>query len=137
MNIRKTFLIILIFSLFQFFSSISFSVEPDEILKNQNLELRARNISKNIRCMVCQNQSIDDSFAPLAKDLRILIRDKIIKGYTDEEVYTYLTDRYGDFILLKPPFKLITLALWFLPFIFLMIGIFLVFFHNKESKKKY
>jgi len=137
MNIRKTFLIILIFSLFQFFSSISFSVEPDEILKNQNLELRARNISKNIRCMVCQNQSIDDSLAPLAKDLRILIRDKIIKGYTDEEVYTYLTDRYGDFILLKPPFKLITLALWFLPFIFLMIGIFLVFFHNKESKKKY
>ena len=137
MNIRKTFLIILIFSLFQFFSSISFSVEPDEILKNQNLELRARNISKNIRCMVCQNQSIDDSFAPLAKDLRILIRDKIIKGYTDEEIYTYLTDRYGDFILLKPPFKLITLALWFLPFIFLMIGIFLVFLHNKESKKKY
>ena len=137
MNIRKTFLIILIFSLFQFFSSISFSVEPDEILKNQNLELRARNISKNIRCMVCQNQSIDDSFAPLAKDLRILIRDKIIKGYTDEEVYTYLTDRYGDFILLKPPFKLTTLALWFLPFIFLMIGIFFVFFHNKESKKKY
>ena len=137
MNIRKTFLIILIFSLFQFFSSISFSVEPDEILKNQNLELRARNISKNIRCMVCQNQSIDDSFAPLAKDLRILIRDKIIKGHTDEEVYAYLTDRYGDFILLKPPFKLTTLALWFLPFIFLAIGVFLVFFHNKESKKKY
>tara|TARA_B100001996_G_C18482500_1_gene524364 strand:- start:53 stop:466 length:414 start_codon:yes stop_codon:yes gene_type:complete len=137
MNIRKTFLIILIFSLFQFFYSISFSVEPDEILKNQNLELRARNISKNIRCMVCQNQSIDDSSAPLAKDLRILIRDKIIKGHTDEEVYAYLTDRYGDFILLKPPFKLTTLALWFLPFIFLMIGIFFVFFHNKESKKKY
>ena len=137
MNIRKTFLIILIFSLFQFFSSISFSVEPDEILKNQNLELRARNISKNIRCMICQNQSIDDSFAPLAKDLRILIRDKIIKGYTDKEVYAYLTDRYGDFILLKPPFKLTTLALWFLPFVFLIIGIFLVFFHNKESKKKY
>ena len=137
MNIRKTFLIILIFSLFQFFSSISFSLEPDEILKNQNLELRARNISKNIRCMVCQNQSIDDSSAPLAKDLRILIRDKIIKGHTDEEVYAYLTDRYGDFILLKPPFKLTTLALWFLPFVFLIIGIFLVFFHNKESKKKY
>ena len=137
MNIKKNLLIILIFSLFQFFSNISFSVEPDEVLKNQNLELRARNISKNIRCMVCQNQSIDDSFAPLAKDLRILIRDKIIKGYTDEEVYAYLTDRYGDFILLKPPFKLTTLALWFLPFIFLAIGIFLVFFHNKESKKKY
>ena len=134
MNIRKTFLIILIFSLFQFFSSISFSVEPDEILKNQNLELRARNISKNIRCMVCQNQSIDDSFAPLAKDLRILIRDKIIKGYTDKEVYAYLTDRYGDFILLKPPLKLSTFALWILPFVFLAIGIFIVFFYNKKSK---
>ena len=137
MNIKKNLLIILIFSLFQFFSNISFSVEPDEVLKNQNLELRARNISKNIRCMVCQNQSIDDSFAPLAKDLRILIRDKIMKGYTDEEVYAYLTDRYGDFILLKPPFKLTTLALWFLPFIFLAVGIFLIFFYNKESKKKY
>ena len=130
-------IIVLVLCIVQFFSNISYAVEPDEILKNQKYELRARKISKNIRCMVCQNQSIDDSLAPLAKDLRILIRDKIIKGYTDEEVYTYLTDRYGDFILLKPPFKLITLALWFLPFIFLMIGIFLVFFHNKESKKKY
>ena len=85
--------------------------------------------------MVCQNQSIDESNAPLARDLRILIRNKIKEGNKDEEIYEFLTDRYGDFILLKPPLKLITLALWFLPFIFLTIGILIVFFHNKKSKK--
>ena len=112
----------------------SVAVEPDEVLKNQKQELRARNISKNVRCMVCQNQSIDDSNAPLAKDLRILIRSKIKDGKNDEEIYKFLTDRYGDFILLKPPLKLSTLALWFFPFIFLIIGIFIVFYHNKKSK---
>ena len=106
-----------------------------EILQDQKQELRARNISKNIRCMICQNQSIDESNAPLAKDLRILIRNKIKEGNNNEEIYKFLTDRYGDFILLKPPFKLSTLALWILPFIFLVIGIFIVFFHNKKSKK--
>jgi len=119
----------------QFFSNHSLAVEPDEILHDQKQELRARNISKNIRCMICQNQSIDESNAPLAKDLRILIRNKIKDGDKDEEIYKFLTDRYGDFILLKPPLKLTTLALWFLPFIFFAIGIFIVFFHNKKSKK--
>jgi cytochrome c-type biogenesis protein CcmH len=85
--------------------------------------------------MICQNQSIDESSAPLAKDLRILIRNKIKDGKKDEEIYKFLTDRYGDFILLKPPFKLNTLALWLLPFVFVLIGIFIVFFHNKKSKK--
>ena len=84
--------------------------------------------------MTCQNQSIDESDAPLAKDLRILIRKKIIDGKSDREIYEFLTDRYGDFILLKPPFKLNTLLLWLLPFIFFGIGIFLIFFHNKKSK---
>lgn len=116
------------------FLNISYSVEPDEILKNQEQEIRAREISKNIRCMTCQNQSIDESDAPLAKDLRILIRKKIIDGKSDREIYEFLTDRYGDFILLKPPFKLNTLLLWLLPFIFFGIGIFLIFFHNKKSK---
>ena len=116
------------------FLNISYSVEPDEILKNQEQEIRAREISKSIRCMTCQNQSIDESDAPLAKDLRILIRKKIIDGKSDREIYDFLTDRYGDFILLKPPFKLNTLLLWLLPFIFFGIGIFLIFFHNKKSK---
>ena len=133
--IKKTFIIFLSICLIQFFSSNSYAVEPNEILENQKQEFRARNISKNIRCMVCQNQSIDESSAPLAKDLRILIRNKIKDGKKDEEIYKFLTDRYGDFILLKPPFKLNTLALWLLPFVFVLIGIFIVFFHNKKSKK--
>lgn len=137
MNLKKIFIILFIFYSFQFFNYNSFSVEPDEILQDQKLELRARNISKKIRCMVCQNQSIDDSVAPLAKDLRVLIRNKILEGYSDDEIFVYLTDRYGDYILLKPPFKLSTLALWSLPFVFFMIGIFVIFFHNKKSKKEY
>ena len=133
--IKKTFIILLSICLIQFFSSNSYAVEPNEILENQKQEFRARNISKNIRCMICQNQSIDESSAPLAKDLRILIRNKIKDGKKDKEIYKFLTDRYGDFILLKPPFKLNTLALWLLPFVFVLIGIFIVFFHNKKSKK--
>ena len=133
--IKKTFIILLSICLIQFFSSNSYTVEPNEILENKKQEFRARNISKNIRCMICQNQSIDESSAPLAKDLRILIRNKIKDGKKDEEIYKFLTDRYGDFILLKPPFKLNTLALWLLPFIFVLIGIFIVFSHNKKYKK--
>ena len=133
--INKIFFIAISIFFVQFFSNNSLTVEPDEILHDQKQELRARNISKNIRCMICQNQSIDESNAPLAKDLRILIRNKIKDGDKDEEIYKFLTDRYGDFILLKPPLKLTTLALWFLPFIFFAIGIFIVFIHNKKSKK--
>ena len=133
--INKTFIIIISICLAQFFSNSSNTIEPDEILQDQKQEFRAREISKNIRCMVCQNQSIDESNAPLAKDLRILIRNKIKEGNRDEEIYKFLTDRYGDFILLKPPLKLSTLALWFLPFIFFIIGIFIVFLNNKKAKK--
>ena len=111
----------------------SCAVEPDEILQDQDQESRARNISKNIRCMVCQNQSIDESNAPLAKDLRILIRSKIKEGNDDEKIYEFLTARYGDFILLKPPLKIITIALWILPFALFIFGIFIIFFHNKRS----
>ena len=132
--INKFFIMILSFCLIQLFSNISYAVEPDEMLENKKQELRARNISKNIRCMVCQNQSIDESNAPLAKDLRVLIRNKIKEGSEDREIYNFLTERYGDFILLKPPLKLSTLALWFLPFIFFVFGIFIVFIHNKQSR---
>ena len=133
--INKTLIIIISICLIQFFLNNSYTVEPDEVLENQKQELRARNISKNIRCMVCQNQSIDESSAPLAKDLRILIRNKIKQGSKDIEIYKFLSDRYGDFILLKPPFKLSTFALWFLPFIFFIVAVFIVFLHNKKSKK--
>ena len=117
------------------FSNDLHAVEPEEILINEKLENRARNISKNIRCMVCQNQSIDESNAPLAKDLRILIRNKIKEGNNDKEIYKFLTDRYGDFILLKPPIKLSTLILWFTPLVFFIIGILVLYSHNKKSKK--
>ena len=133
--INKTFIIIISICLIQLFSDNSFTVEPEEVLKNQKQELRARKISKNIRCMICQNQSIDESNAPLAKDLRILIRNKIKEGKKDKEIYNFLTDRYGDFILLKPPLKSSTLALWLLPFIFLIIGFVIVFYHKKKSEK--
>ena len=132
---NKTFIIIISIFLIQFFLNSSYTVEPDEVLENQKQELRARDISKNVRCMICQNQSIDESNAPLAKDLRIIIRDKIKEGNNDKEIYKFLTDRYGDFILLKPPLKLSTLALWFLQFIFFIIGFFIVFVNNKKSKK--
>ena len=111
------------------------AVEPEEFLKDPKQELRARNISQNVRCLICQNQSIDESSAPLAKDLRIIIRNKITEGSTDEEIYKFLTDRYGDFILLNPPFKTSTILLWILPFIFFLIAIVVLYWHNKNSKK--
>ena len=132
----KTLLsIVIIFVMIQFISKNSYSVEPEEFLQNPKQEIRARKITKNIRCLVCQNQSIDDSSAPLAKDLRTLIRAKVQEKNTDEEIYKFLTDRYGDFILLKPPFKISTFLLWSLPFVFFIIGIFILFLHNKKSKK--
>ena len=134
----KTLLTIVIISIMiQLFLNNSYAVEPEEFLQNPKQEMRARDISKNIRCLVCQNQSIDDSAAPLAKDLRALIRTKVQENDTDEEIYKFLTDRYGDFILLKPPFKISTFLLWSLPFVFFIIGIFILFLHNKKSKKTF
>ena len=119
-----------------FITNNSYSLEPEELLKDPKLELRARNISKNVRCVVCQNQSIDESSAPLAKDLRILIRKKIKDGNTDDEIYKFLVNRYGDFILLKPLLKFNTFILWIMPFVLLVIGIFIIYWHHKKSKKK-
>ena len=127
--------IIIISVMMHIFSINSYAVEPEEFLQNSKQEMRARDISKNIRCLVCQNQSIDDSSAPLAKDLRALIRSKVQENETDEEIYKFLTERYGDFILLKPPFKISTFLLWSLPFVFFIVGIFILFLHNKKSKK--
>ena len=117
---KKKIIKFLFIILFQFLISNSYAVEPDEILIDKKQETMARNISQNIRCMVCQNQSIDESNSPLARDLRILIRNKIKEGKTDKEIYKFLTDRYGDFILLKPRLGLNTIALWFLPILFVL-----------------
>lgn len=98
------------------------AVLPDEILPDVALEHRARDISKELRCLVCQNQSIDDSNAPLARDLRVIIRERLVKGDSDQQVMAFVTDRYGDFVLLKPPFKASTWALWLAGPLFLLLG---------------
>lgn len=99
----------------------AFAVQPDEILKDPALEGRAREISSELRCLVCQNQSIDDSDASLARDLRLLVRERLQAGDSDQQVRDFLVSRYGDFILLKPPFKAETLLLWLAP-LFVLIG---------------
>ena len=134
-SIKNFFVCFLSFLIFFNISSLSHAVDPDEILQNKEQEIRARNISKNIRCVICQNQSIDESNSPLAKDLRILIRDKIKSGKTDKEIYNFLTDRYGDFVLLKPAFKLNTIILWIFPFLLLILAIIIIFLNNKKYKK--
>ena len=100
-----------------------------------NINNRTREISQNIRCLVCQNQSIDESNSELAKDLKILIREKLIAGVTNDEIYGYLRERYGDYILLKPPLNLNTILLWFLPFIVLIFGSILIFKIIKSNQK--
>ena len=98
------------------------AVQPDEILKDPALEARARDLSRELRCMVCQNQSIDDSDAPLARDLRLLVRERLTKGDSDSQVLDFLVARYGEFVLLKPPLELHTLLLWGLPPVALLAG---------------
>jgi cytochrome c-type biogenesis protein CcmH len=98
------------------------AVQPDEMLPDPALEARARNLSRELRCMVCQNQSIDDSDAPLARDLRILVRDRLKAGDDDRQVLDFLTARYGDFVLLKPRFSWRTAALWGTPAVLLLLG---------------
>ena len=101
----------------------AYAVRPDEMLNDPALEARARHLSEQLRCMVCQNQSIDDSEAPLAHDLRVLVRQRLEAGDSDRQVLDYLVSRYGDFVLLKPPFKLQTLLLWGLPPLALLAGL--------------
>jgi len=101
--------------LFALLPGLALAVQPDEILKDPALEARARSISSELRCLVCQNQSIDDSDASLARDLRLLVRERLQTGDSDAQVRDFLVQRYGDFILLKPPFKTDTLLLWLAP----------------------
>jgi len=98
------------------------AVEPDEVLSDATLEARARSLSKELRCMVCQNQSIDDSEAPLARDLRILVRERLQAGDSDRQVIDFLVARYGEFVLLRPRFSWHTAVLWLGPAAMLLIG---------------
>ena len=112
------------------------AVQPNERLADPLLEERARMLSQNIRCLVCQNQSIDDSNATLAKDLRARVREKLTAGATNDEIFDFLVDRYGDFILLNPPFKPSTYVLWYGPLIFLIVGLLMtVLIMNKSNRR--
>ena len=105
----------------------AFAVNPNEVLSNPALEERARNLSVEIRCLVCQNQSIDDSDAQLARDLRVLVREKITEGMSDDDILEFLVERYGEFVLLRPRFGGHTLLLWALPIVILLIGAFVAY----------
>jgi cytochrome c-type biogenesis protein CcmH len=110
------------------------AVEPDEVLQDQALEARARDISEGLRCLVCQNQSIDDSEAPLAKDLRLLVRERLTAGDTDQEIEDFVVARYGEFVLLKPRFEPHTLLLWFAtPAVFLAALLIVVLAYRRRS----
>ena len=99
------------------------AVQPDEVLDNPVLEQRARDISAGLRCLVCQNQSIDDSEADLARDLRLLVRQRLLEGDSDEEVVDYVVSRYGEFVLLKPRLETKTILLWSTPAVLLLLGL--------------
>jgi len=116
--IRFALLVMLAFG-----ARLALAVQPDEVIKDPTLEARARALSEELRCLVCQNQSIDDSDAPLARDIRILIRQRIAAGESSDAVRAYLVSRYGDFILLKPPFKPETILLWLSPALVLGAGL--------------
>ncbi|WP_375625753.1 MULTISPECIES: cytochrome c-type biogenesis protein CcmH [unclassified Bartonella] len=129
----KKILWIVFFLIATFPFQLAIAVEPDEILKDKILEARARHISSHLRCPVCQNQSIDDSDAALARDLRLLIRERLKMGYSNQQVTDFLVERYGEFILLKPPLNKITWFLWFSPLIIIIIGASIIFFHFKRN----
>ena len=123
-----------IFLLF-FLVTPALAIQPDEILEDKLLEERARVISKELRCLVCQNQSIDDSDAPLARDLRVLVRERLQAGESDEKVIKFVVDRYGDFVLLRPPIKASTLALWISPIAILIVGVVLLLMRFRKQEK--
>jgi cytochrome c-type biogenesis protein CcmH len=116
-------------------TSAALAVEPSEILADPKLEARARALSANLRCLVCQNQSIDDSNAPLAKDLRMIVRERLTAGDSDRQVTDFLVARYGDFILLKPPLKAGTVLLWGAPFVVLLAGMGMIFLVSRRRRQ--
>jgi len=110
------------------------AVQPDEIMTDPRLEARARSLSAQLRCLVCQNESIDESHADLARDLRILVRERLQEGDSDDQIRAFLVLRYGDFILLKPPFKFETWLLWGAPLLILVAGGGIIFVARRRQK---
>ena len=131
---RNINIIMLVSCLFLIISQKNLLADTSNYNKNFIIN-KTREISQNIKCLVCQNQSIDESNSEIAKDLKVLIKDKLKDGVTDEEIYKFLRDRYGDTILLKPPLETNTILLWFLPFIILVFGSFFVIRFFKSNYK--
>ncbi len=130
---KKKYLIFVV--LLAFHANFSWSVEPDEILADANLESRARVISKELRCLVCRNENIDSSNAGLARDLRLLVRERLVFGDSDEEVIAYVVKRYGEFVLLKPKFGGRSLILWLFGPTVLIFSIFFLIVAYRRSHK--
>lgn len=122
MKMGKGIVAVLLTLFLAFQTSAAFAVNPDEVLADAPLEKRARQISAELRCMVCQNESIDDSNAELARDLRILVRERLTSGDSDKQVVDFIVDRYGEFVLLKPRFNAQTAVLWGFPVLVLLFG---------------
>jgi cytochrome c-type biogenesis protein CcmH len=132
--VKRTAVLALVFALL--LAGPARAVEPGEMLADPALEARARAVSQDIRCLVCQNQSIDDSNADLAHDLRVLVRERLEAGDSDQQVKDYLVARYGDFVLLNPPFKLKTVILWLWPALLLLLGTGVIAFGARWRRRK-
>ncbi|WP_085906192.1 cytochrome c-type biogenesis protein [Kiloniella majae] len=134
---RGLFLFAAVLLIFTANSNSVKAFEPDEILDDPALEARAREISKEVRCLVCQNEPIDSSNADLAKELRIVVRERLVAGDSDDDVKSYLSARYGDFVLFRPPFNTATFLLWFGPLlVFSVGGVGLIFFYRGNKNLK-
>jgi cytochrome c-type biogenesis protein CcmH len=133
MRVRRPFPLLLLVALWLLAAGGAGAVQPDEVLQDASLEARARAISEGLRCLVCQNQSIDDSDAPLAKDLRLLVRERLKAGDSDQEIIDFVVARYGEFVLLKPRFAPHTLLLWLAtPAVFLVALSLIVLAHRRR-----
>lgn len=133
LNILRLRFIVYVFTIF-LIPVFALSVEPNEILIDSNLENRARIISKSLRCLVCRNENIDESNAELARDLRILVRERLLVGETDKEIINYVVGRYGEYVLLKPKFNLTNVLLWLCGPLMLIFGFFFAFLSFGKNK---
>lgn len=123
-------------ALFLLLPLMAFAVEPDEMLQDPVMEERAREISKELRCVVCQNQNIDSSNAGVARDLRILVRERLVAGDSNDEVIAYIHARYGDYVLMRPPLNSSTFALWLAPFVLALVSFLVGWAVISKSRKK-
>jgi cytochrome c-type biogenesis protein CcmH len=136
MNVKAALALVVLLSALLVHAGSAFAVKPDEMLADPQLEARARGISEGLRCMVCQNQSIDESDADLARDLRLLVRERLKAGDSDAQVVDYVVSRYGEFVLLKPRLSAHTVLLWGAPLALLLVGGLTLFLSARGRRKE-